>query len=705
MSFSDGLDASLQYLKGVGPRRAVDLLNAGLTTVGDLLYRFPTRYEDRGQFQTVLELREGKTAAIAGTILNSHIRSTRRPQFKIFELLVEDSTGAVRATWFNQAFLSEILKPRQRVILFGKVETRSRGGGLQFVNPHYELLKSEINESVVALETIHAGRIVPVYERSGKITTKMYRRFVHEALQRLPETLEDGLPPDLQRRLQLPAVRQALEQVHFPEKGTSIELLNRFRTPAQQRIIFEEFFCFQLGLATNRMELIPDRKEEAMQVNDRTRRAALEVLPFRLTSGQKHALQEIAHDLQRFQAMNRLLQGDVGSGKTIVALLSAVIAMENGFQVAFMAPTELLAAQHAKNLNHLLAKSRFSTGLLTGSMQAKDRRRIITQISKKQIDLVVGTQALLENPIKFHRLGLVVIDEQHRFGVVQRARLREKGLSPHVLVMTATPIPRTLALTAYGDLDVSVIKDLPPGRKPVTTIVKPSSKHEEVYRFVGKELAAGRQAYVVYPLVEQSSKMDLKAATEMADHLATKVFSKYRVTLIHGRLSQAVKDEAMSTFVRGECNVLVSTTVIEVGVDVPNATIMVIEHAERFGLAQLHQLRGRVGRGEEQAYCILLYRAPLGEVAAERLRSLNETTDGFELAERDLKLRGPGDFFGTRQSGVPTLRVGDLIRDYEIMEQARIESTAWLKTASRDHILVKNMRKAWSERFGLVKIG
>ena len=379
--------------------------------------------------------------------------------------------------------------------------------------------------------------------------------------------------------------------------------------------------------------------------------------------------------------------------------------MENGFQVAFMAPTELLAAQHAKTLNGLLAKSRFSTGLLTGSMQAKDRKRIVAQISKKEIDLVVGTQALLESPIKFQRLGLVVIDEQHRFGVVQRARLREKGLSPHVLVMTATPIPRTLALTAYGDLDVSVIKDLHPGRKPMTTIVRASSKHLEVYRFVGKELAAGRQAYVVYPLVEESSKMDLKAATEMADHLATKVFSKYKVTLIHGRLSQAVKDEAMSTFVRGECNVLVSTTVIEVGVDVPNATIMVIEHAERFGLAQLHQLRGRVGRGEDQAYCFLLYKAPLGEVASERLRSLTETTDGFELAERDLKLRGPGDFFGTRQSGVPTLRVGDLVRDYEIMEQARIESTGWLMTVSRDHILVKNMRKAWSERFGLVKIG
>ena len=705
MSFSDGLETSLRYLKGVGPRRAADLLNAGLTTIGDLLYRFPTRYEDRGQFQTVLELREGKSAAIAGTILHSHIRRTRRPQFKIFELLVEDSTGAVRATWFNQAFLSEILKPRQRVILFGKVETRSNGGGLQFVNPHYELLNSEIDESVAAQETIHAGRIVPVYERSGKITTKMYRRFVYEALERLPETLEDSLPSELQHRLQLPAVRQALEQVHFPEKGTSIELLNRFRTPAQQRIIFEECFCFQLGLLTNRMELNLDRKEGAMQVNDHIRQSALKVLPFRLTSGQKHALQEIAHDLQRLQAMNRLLQGDVGSGKTIVALLSAVIAIENGFQVAFMAPTELLAVQHAKNISRLLANSRFTTGLLTGSMQAKNRKRIVAQISKKEIDLVVGTQALLESPIKFQRLGLVVIDEQHRFGVAQRAKLREKGLNPHVLVMTATPIPRTLALTAYGDLDVSVIKGLPPGRKPVKTVVKPSSKHDEIYRFVGKELAAGRQAYVVYPRDEESSKMDLKAATEMANHLATKVFSKYRVTLIHGRLNQAVKDEAMNTFVRGECDVLVSTTVIEVGVDVPNATIMVIEHAERFGLAQLHQLRGRVGRGEEQAYCILLYRSPLGEVAAERLRCLTETADGFELAERDLNLRGPGDFFGTRQSGVPNLRVADLIRDYEIMEQARIESTAWFRTVNLDHNLVKNIRKAWPERFGLVKIG
>ena len=495
----------------------------------------------------------------------------------------------------------------------------------------------------------------------------------------------------------------ATAESHFPSKGTDVAALNAYRTPAQQRLIFEEFFLFQAGLVLRKRRHAADRKPRAVVVDDRIRESARRVLPFKLTDGQKTALREIVTDMQRPEPMNRLLQGDVGAGKTIVAMLAAIVAMENGFQVAFMAPTEILADQHYLTIRRLLDASRFRIASLTGSATPARRREMHAEIASGTTHLVVGTHALAEAAVTFKELGLVIIDEQHRFGVLQRATLRSKGVNPDVLVMTATPIPRTLALTAYGDLDVSVMRDLPPGRQPIRTITRSESTRDDVYRLARAELERGRQIYVIYPLVDESEKVDLRAATAMADHLRAEVFPEYTVGLLHGRLKQDEKDRVMSAFARGDVHVLVATTVVEVGVDVSNATVMIVEHAERFGLSQLHQLRGRVGRGAHASTCVLLYQT-LGPDARARLEALVETTDGFVLAERDLALRGPGDFFGTRQSGLPTLRVGDLLRDHALMEEARREAVAWLDTGGAQS-LIEYLTANWASRFGLVGVG
>ena len=470
-------------------------------------------------------------------------------------------------------------------------------------------------------------------------------------------------------------------------------------------MIFEEFFLFQTGLLLRKRRAEADRKPKPIVITDAIREAARALLPFKLTPGQRQAVKEIVEDMQRPQPMNRLLQGDVGSGKTIVALTAALVAMENGLQVAFMAPTEILADQHYITIRRLLESSRFRMALVTGATPARQRREALAELAGGSIHMAIGTHALVEEGVAFRSLGLVVIDEQHRFGVLQRAELRAKGLHPDVLVMTATPIPRTLSLTAYGDLDVSVIPDMPPGRKPILTTVRPETRRDEVYAFIRQKLDEGRQAYVVYPLVEESEKIDLRAATAMADHLSQEVFPEYRVALLHGRLKQDEKDRVMQAFVRGEHDVLVSTTVIEVGVDVPNASVMVVEHAERFGLSQLHQLRGRVGRGDHQSHCILLYQPPLTEQGQARLKTVAATTDGFVIAEKDLELRGPGDFFGTRQSGMPTLRMGDLVRDHRLMEDARREAAAWLDRGDEARETIELVGATWARRFGLVGVG
>jgi ATP-dependent DNA helicase RecG len=709
----DPLQSPLQFLKGVGPRRAADLQRVGLHTLEDLLYRFPIRYEDRGTFQTIASLRPGMTASVVGEIVACGLRPTRRPRFKIFEMLVRDRTGSLRAIWFNQPFLNDVFKPHQRVILYGKLELTSHG--LQFQSPQYEMLpgdrdtaaNQEESDSAEAHDddTLHTGRIVPIYEKTGHLTTKMQRVLVHSAIAQLPATVPDPIPDDVRKRQYLVDRRTAIADAHFPPAGTPLDELNRFRSPAQRRLIFEEFYLFQLGLVLRKRQASAEKKPRSVVITDEVREAARKVLPFRLTGDQKKAIAEIVDDMKRPHPMNRLLQGDVGSGKTIVALIGALVAMENGFQVAFMAPTEILAEQHFITIRKLLESSRFRMTLLTGSTPAKRRREIQAELAGGSIHLVVGTHALVEDPVAFRELGLAIIDEQHRFGVMQRAALRAKGMHPDVLVMTATPIPRTLALTTYGDLDVSVMREMPPGRQPIKTIAKPESRRDEIYDFIRQQLDAGRQTYVIYPLVEESAKVDLRAATEMADHLAQDVFPAYRVALLHGRMKSDEKERVMHAFARGEIHILVSTTVVEVGVDVPNASVMLVEHAERFGLSQLHQLRGRVGRGPHQSYCVLLYQYPLTDQGRERLKALTDTNDGFEIAERDLALRGPGDFFGTRQSGMPTLRVGDLLRDHQLMEEARREAVASLDDVRQSGPLEAFVRSAWEKRFGLVGVG
>jgi len=690
------LTTKLQFLKGVGPRKAADLKRAGLVTVEDLLYRMPFRYEDRSRMQAIASLRPGQKAAVLGSITSARLATTRRRGFTIFHAVLGDASGAIRCTWMNQAFLRDILRPHLQLVVFGDVKLDS--SGLHFLNPEYELVADDLGG-------LHTGRIVPFYEKTGTVTPNMQRKLVRQALDEIPQDIPDLLPEDVRRRLSLAPRRQALADAHFPPNETPIEALNAFRTPAQTRLIFEEFFLFQLGHAWRRHTAAVERKPFVPVVDDRIRAAAAKVLPFKLTPGQRDAVKEIVDDMRRDAPMHRLLQGDVGAGKTIVALLAAVVAMENGLQAAFMAPTEILAAQHYGNIARLLATSRFRVDLLTGSTPGLHRHTIESHVARGTTSLIVGTHALVQEHLAFHRLGFVVIDEQHRFGVAQRAALRAKGLRPDVLLMTATPIPRTLALTDYSELDVSKITDLPPGRTPVRTWVKPESRRDEVYALIREELAAGRQAYVIYPLVEDSEKVDLRSATEMADHLQAEVFPAHRVAVLHGRMKQDEKDRVMQAFAGGHVHVLVSTTVVEVGVDVPNASVMVVEHAERFGLSQLHQLRGRVGRGQWASHCVLMYQAPWTDDARERLKVMAETTDGFVIAERDLELRGPGDFFGTRQSGLPRLRTGDLVRDRDIMERAHAEARRVVDGDDVGPGLRQFVEQAWPPQYGLIEVG
>ncbi|MGE3403944.1 MAG: ATP-dependent DNA helicase RecG, partial [Vicinamibacterales bacterium] len=657
---------------------------------------------DRSRMQPIASLRPGQKAAIVGEIKSANLATTRRRGFKIFHAVIGDTSGAVRGTWMNQAYLADILKPHLQVVIFGEVKLDS--SGLHFLNPEFEVVgTAEAGDGGVG--GLHTGRIVPFYEKTGTVTPNMQRKLVMAAVDMLPEELPDLLPADLRARLTLAPRRAAIQDTHFPPNEASVEVLNRFRTPAQTRLIFEEFFLFQVGHAWRRHATSAELKPFVPAVDDRIRASAAKILPFKLTPGQRQAVKEIVEDMQRPEPMHRLLQGDVGAGKTIVALLAAVVAMENGLQVAFMAPTEILANQHYANIARLLAASRFRVDLLTGSTPPLHKHTLAANIERGTTHLVVGTHALVQEKIKFHTLGLVVIDEQHRFGVAQRAALREKGLRPDVLLMTATPIPRTLALTDYSELDVSKIPDLPPGRKPVKTWVKPESRRDEIYELIRQQLDAGRQAYIIYPLVEESEKIDLKSATEMADHLQAEVFPAYRVALLHGRMKQDAKDRVMAAFAAGQIHILVSTTVVEVGVDVANASIMVVEHAERFGLSQLHQLRGRVGRGQWESHCILLYQAPWTDDARERLKAMAETNDGFVIAERDLELRGPGDFFGTRQSGLPKLRTGDLVRDRDIMEEAHREARRLVAEGGLTPELLRFVESQWKDQFGLIEVG
>ncbi|MFN7917012.1 MAG: ATP-dependent DNA helicase RecG [Vicinamibacterales bacterium] len=695
----DVLATPLQFLKGVGEKRAADLARVGLHTIEDLLFRFPLRYEDRSRMLPIASVRPGTRASLSGRVVHAALRPTRRRGFMIFEVILSDESGSMLLTWLNQKFLANQIKAGQHLVVYGLAEMRGHGG-LQITNPDFEQIDDEEGG-----ETLHTGRIVPIYEKAGAVWPKQQRRLVHEALQRLTPELRDPIPERTRQRRNLPTRLAALHATHFPPSDVSLEQLNAFASPAQRRLIYEEAFLFQQGMTARRRMVTAEQKPIPVVVDDRIRESARRVLPFKLTEGQRSALKDIVDDMRRTHPMNRLLQGDVGAGKTIVALIAAVVAMENGLQVAFMAPTEILAEQHFATISKLLSTARFRVALLTGSTTSAARRQQLAEIASGAIHLVVGTHALVQGDVTFSRLGFVVIDEQHRFGVMQRATLREKGLHPDVLVMTATPIPRTLALTLYGDLDVSSIRDKPPGRSPIRTSMVPDARRDEVHAFLRGELQAGRQAYVIYPLVEESEKVDLKAATAMADTLQHEVFPEFRVGLLHGKMKGDAKDRVMQAFVAHQLDLLVSTTVVEVGIDVPNATVMVVEHAERFGLAQLHQLRGRVGRGAHQSACLLVYQTPMSPDARERLTAMVQTTDGFEISERDMALRGWGDFFGTRQAGMPTFRMVDPNRDRDLLEEAQLDVEAWFGEAAPAPRVLADLLRSWASRFKLMEVG
>jgi ATP-dependent DNA helicase RecG len=696
------LNTPLTYVKGVGPARAAMLEAKGLSTVEDLLAYVPFRYEDRSNMKTVAQLAPGEMATVIAEVRSVKLSGFKRRNLGMFEARFTDASRAILlGKWFHGGYLANVLAEGMKVALFGKVEFDSYSGELTMMHPEFEILAGDDDDGEGSL---HVGRIVPVYEAVAKMTTRVLRSITHRVLESLtPE--EDCLPEHIRRQLKMPDRWTALRDTHFPPPDSDLRLWNAFRSPGQFRLIFEEFFWLECGVALKRSKArtLPGI---AFELNERVREKVKAMLPFKPTEAQKRVLREIAGDMKEPRPMNRMLQGDVGSGKTIVAAEAAVIAIENGYQVAVLAPTEILATQHGLYFKQILSKLGYVTALLTGSFAAREKAQLKKLVAEGLVQVVIGTHAILEKDVEFQKLGLAIIDEQHRFGVLQRLGLVQKGVHPDVLVMTATPIPRTLAMTLYGDLDVSVIDQLPPGRKPIKTKHYTADGIEQAYSFVKSQIDEGRQAYVVYPVIEESETQAMKAAQKMYEHLSREVFPMLSVGLMHGKLAPAEKEAAMQRFKEGQVQILVSTTVIEVGVDVPNATVMLVEQAERFGLAQLHQLRGRVGRGGAQSYCILVTEK-MNDAARQRIRTLVESTDGFYISEMDLKLRGPGEFFGTKQAGLPALRVANILRDAEILEIARREAVDFIARPPTEDALrqaVAYIRDHWQRRYGLVTV-
>jgi ATP-dependent DNA helicase RecG len=747
------LTSEVRMIKGVGPQRAELLAQRGIYTLEDLLGYLPFRYEDRIHFSNIKDIQPGGVYTIRARVMSGQAIPNKFARNAIYHLLVQDTAeGLLPCKFFHGGYLEGRLKPGQLLVLHGKAEIdRLRPARLEMINPQLEMLGEGEPDST------EVGRIVPIYETIGTFGSRAIRRAMYAAVQQLAEnTVPDILPEELRARLGYPSRREALIHVHFPAPEESLEALNIFRTPSQQRLIFEEFFLYQLSLALDRRAT---RKENAIAFcvrEDKIREAVKRILPFKPTAAQFKVLKEIVADLEKPAPMNRLLQGDVGSGKTIVALQAAVIAIENGTQAALMAPTEILAVQHYLSARRILAPGNYKVELLISGLKFAEKQAALERILNGEAQLVVGTHALIEDQVQFARLGFVAIDEQHRFGVLQRKRLMDKAVSqghaPHVLVLTATPIPRTLSLTLYGDLDVSVLDELPPGRTPIQTRLSSEPHLPGVWEFLRKEVAAGHQAYIVYPVIEES-KLELKAAIDEYKRLSKEVFPKLKLGLLHGRLSSEEKDAVMESFRKNETQILVSTTVIEVGVDVPNATVMVIEHAERFGLAQLHQLRGRIGRGAAKSHCILVApvriaaassaaaqsvrrsaaaqniarssaatdasravaahdlarpSAAINDVASARLDAMVNTTDGFKIAETDLLLRGPGEFFGTRQSGDLGFHIANPIRDKDLLEAARREAFALTEDANQSAALQRLLLLLpgeWQRRYHLARIG
>jgi ATP-dependent DNA helicase RecG len=757
------LSTDVKFVKGVGPAIAATLAGKNILTVEDLLYHLPFRYEDRLHPRPLAELRAGEVAStlaeVRGVIL---LRTKRMP---ILEITVGQGAASMKCIWFHGTYLKDRFHAGQLLALHGRIEpSRSGRGPLKMIQPQFEVIPTSTDHGEDPQDRLlEVGRIVPIYESLGgpKLGPRWVRRIMFRLLADLGQNIPETLPAALVEKLELPSRATALHEVHFPPEDTPPRELAAFSTPAHRRLIFEELFFLELGLELKRRRM-RERQGIAFTPSPAVRDAIKEILPFHPTTAQKRVFAEIVADMRATPPMRRLLQGDVGSGKTIVAFEAAILAIENGHQVALMAPTEILATQHFLVARKLLERSsrNYRVDLLTGSLDDDRKRAVRGRILRGESQLVIGTHALIEKKVEFDRLGLVIVDEQHRFGVMQRFKLMKKpnAAEPDVLVMTATPIPRTLALTLYGDLDLSILDELPPGRTPILTRLVPDSQQADVWKFLRTEVAAGHQAYIVYPVIEGapeehpeldfpsdtptvadepsaksrasraapeefqltaapakksahksvSTRLPLKSATEMFDSLRAGPLKGLRLGLLHGRMSADEKEITMRRFQRGEIDVLVSTTVIEVGVDVPNATVMVIEHAERFGLAQLHQLRGRVGRGAAASHCILMTGGNVTEIAQARLDAMVRTQNGFELAELDLEQRGPGEFFGTRQAGMPDFRVANLVRDRKILEWARREAAAFLQPETnlspQDRAAVMaHLREHWRRRYGLVE--
>jgi ATP-dependent DNA helicase RecG len=684
---------SVLALKGVGPKVAELLDGRGIGTVGDLLYFLPVRYEDRRQIRPICEVREKEKAVVVGQVIASGSLFFRSSRKRAYEAVIDDGTGTLSVKWFqwNKQYLKRACAKGARLLLSGDVG--KFGGRLQMVHPAITFLDEETDDE--------REKIIPVYPEIEGLRQGSLRNIMRNALEEFDACLESRIPLEFERSHGLITLREAFRCLHLPGDGDT--LLSGSEAPGSEnpgypsglsgleaiiascrcRLILEEYFSFQLALVMKRGEVKKERGTR-FEVRGRQYNRFRKSLPFELTGAQERVIAGIEADMARGEPMNRLLQGDVGCGKTICALLAALIAIDNGYQVAFMAPTEILAEQHYLTLGRYVRDLGIPLAFLRGNM-GKERKEILEGVKTGHYRIVIGTHALLQKDVSFEKLGLAVIDEQHRFGVLQRKILREKGfrgpvprtsnlepaLTPHVLVMTATPIPRTLSMVIYGDLDVSVIDELPAGRQKIGTKVYLEADIPAVHTAIDSEVKKGRQVYIVYPLVEESDKMDLRSAKEMASYFQKSVFPSYRVELLHGRMSAEEKERAMFLFKNRSVDILVCTTVIEVGIDVPDATMIVIEHAERFGLSQLHQLRGRVGRGAAPSRCILVTASKRTEVATKRLKVMVESTDGFRIAEEDMKIRGPGDMLGVRQSGIPNFRIGDIVRDVDVMTQAR----------------------------------
>ena len=682
---------NIRYLKGVGPKRAELLERLGIKTVQDMLYYLPRRYEDRSKFTSIKDVKVGEYQLIKGRVLKTSTYITKG-RARIFQMSLGDATGVIYCVWFNQPFLKDTFKINQDVTVYGKVERYKR---LQINHPDYEITKDDST-------SFHMGRIVPVYSLTQDVSQRYLRFLTNEAIRDFIPKVKETLHSNLIARKRLVDLKFAIRNIHFPESFSNLE-------KAYRRLVFEEFFILQLALAIKRKNIKTNTPGIRHQLNSNLLESFKKLFAFELTKSQFKAINEIQIDMANEKPMNRLLEGDVGSGKTVVAAYAALLTVKNGYQAAFMAPTEILARQHYITLSELFMPLGINVRLLVSGLERSKKQEIKEEINKGEVDIVIGTHAIIWEDVNFNKLGLVVIDEQHKFGVTQRQLLRNKSLNPDVLVMTATPIPRTLALTIYGDLDISTIKELPKGRHPIDTYCFEEQKRNEVYAFLKEEVKKGRQAYVVYPRIWSGEASDIKAATYMYNKLQDEIFPDLKLGLLHGKMNAKEKEIIMKKFKYKKIDILISTTIIEVGIDVPNASVMVIENAERFGLSQLHQLRGRIGRGEYASYCILLGN-PKTDSAKKRFYTMSETHDGFRIAEEDLELRGIGEVFGTKQHGLPELRFGNLVKDFEIMEDARCEAFLMVKEDPnlkdpRNRLIKDALEERFSDRLELIHVG